>query len=75
MRLKITMKIMLRELLEKQNISQNQLAKETGISTATLRNISHNRTTRISFDVVEKLCSYLNCGIEDLFRLETASAE
>ena len=69
MRLKITMKIMLRELLEKQNISQNQLAKET------LRNISHNRTTRISFDVVEKLCSYLNCGIEDLFRLETASAE
>lgn len=66
------MKITLNQILDERKISQNQLAKDTGISTTTLRNLNHNRTTRISFDVLEKICSYLNCGVEDILRLEHA---
>ena len=64
------MKITLNQILDERKISQNQLAKDTGISTTTLRNLNHNRTTRISFDVLEKICSYLNCGVEDILHLK-----
>lgn len=64
------MKIMLDQLLDDRGISQNQMAKDTGISTSTLRNLNHNRTTRISFDVLEKICGYLNCGVQDLLCIE-----
>lgn len=60
------MKITLNQVLDHKGISQNQMAKDTGISTSTLRNLNHNRTTRISFDILEKICQYLDCGIEDI---------
>lgn len=65
------MKITLNQVLDQKGISQNQLAKDTGISTSTLRNLNHNRTTRISFDILEKICMYLNCGVSDILSLET----
>lgn len=49
------MKIMLSRLLDDKGISQNQMAKDTGISVTTLRNLNHNRTTRISLDILEKI--------------------
>lgn len=64
------MQVMLNQLLEDKDISQNQMAKDTGISASTLRNLNHNRTTRINFDILEKICIYLNCGVEDLLRVE-----
>lgn len=64
------MKIMLNQILDEKGISQNKLAKDTGISTTTLRNLNHNRTTRISFDILEKICLYLNCGVEDILCVE-----
>ena len=66
------MKIMLNQLLDERGISQNQMAKDTGISVTTLRNLNHNRTTRISFDILEKICIYLDCGVADLLLLEDA---
>lgn len=64
------MQIMLNQILDHKGISQNQMAKDTGISTATLRNLNHNRTTRISFDILEKICNYLDCGVEDILCIE-----
>lgn len=64
------MKIMLNQLLDNKGISQNQMAKDTGISVATLRNLNHNRTARISFDILEKICIYLDCGVEDILYVE-----
>lgn len=64
------MKIMLNQLLDNRGISQNQMAKDTGISVATLRNLNHNRTARISFDILEKICIYLDCGVEDILYVE-----
>lgn len=68
------MKITLNQVLDQKGISQNQLAKDTGISTSTLRNLNHNRTTRISFNVLEKICMYLNCEIQDILCLDHTSA-
>ncbi|NBI85733.1 XRE family transcriptional regulator [Lachnospiraceae bacterium] len=62
--------ITLNQVLEDKGISQNQLAKDTGISVETIRNFKNNKTSRISFDVLEKVCNYLGCGIEDIMRLE-----
>ncbi|MCI8992231.1 MAG: helix-turn-helix transcriptional regulator [Eubacterium sp.] len=64
------MKIMLNEILDQKGISQNQMSKDTGISTTTLRNLNHNRTTRISFDILEKICNYLDCGVEDILCID-----
>ncbi len=64
------MKIMLNEILDRKGISQNKMAKDTGISITTLRNLNHNRTTRISFDILEKICIYLDCGVEDILGVE-----
>lgn len=60
------MKIMLNQMLDQKGVSQNQLAKDTGISINTLRNLNHNRTTRISFDTLEKICVRLDCGVGDI---------
>ena len=64
------MKIMLNKLLDEKGISQNKMAKDTGISATTLRNLNHSRTTRISFDILEKICNYLECGVEELLDIE-----
>lgn len=66
----LIVKVTLNELLDKKGISQNQMAKDTGISASTLRNLNHNRTTRISFDILEKICQYLGCGVSDVLSLE-----
>ncbi|MCI8860609.1 MAG: helix-turn-helix transcriptional regulator [Lachnospiraceae bacterium] len=64
------MKVMLNQLLDQKGISQNKIAKDTGISTTTLRNLNHNRTTRINFDLLDKICTYLDCGVEDILCVE-----
>ncbi len=64
------MKVMLDQLLDSRGISQNQMSKDTGISISTLRNLNHNRTSRISFDVLEKICGYLNCDVQDVLCIE-----
>lgn len=63
------MKVMLSQVLDEKGVSQNQLAKDTGISINTLRNLNHGRTTRISFDILEKICNRLNCGVGDILSI------
>lgn len=62
--------IMLNQILEDKEISQNQLAKDTGISVETIRNFKNNKTSRISFEILEKICNYLDCSVEDVMFLE-----
>lgn len=68
-------KVMLGHLLDAKGISQNQLAKDTGISITTLRNLNHNRTTRISFDVLEKICAYFGCSVADVLCAEQPNSQ
>lgn len=53
----------------------SKVAEDTGISRTTLTNLYYRRTEHISFDVLNKLCKYLGCGINDLFEFEDDSGK
>lgn len=52
-----------------QKLSQRKLAKDLGISLATVNKFYNGRplTARIDPETVEKFCNYFHCEIGDLF--------
>ena len=64
------MKVILKETLEKQGKSQYWLAKETGIAQSTLSNLCANKTSKIDFLVLQKICNALDCDITDIFSIK-----
>ena len=54
-------------LLGDRLIKITQIANETGISRTTLTSLYYRRSCGITLEVLDKLCSYLNCGVEDIF--------
>ena len=48
-------------------IKISQVSQDTGISRTTLTNIYYKRSTYITFAVLNKLCEYLDCSVNDLF--------
>lgn len=69
------MKIILKETLEKHGKSQYWLSKETGISTSALSNICANKTTKIDFIVLQKICNALHCDITDIISIDKGDNE
>lgn len=57
--------ILARKLLKISTISE-----ETGISRTTLTDLYYRRTERISLNVLDRLCSYLDCTPNDIFTKE-----
>lgn len=53
-------------LLVERLLKISTIAKETGISRTTLTNLYYRRTDKISFEVLNKLCKYLNCNVQDI---------
>lgn len=64
------MKIILKETLEKQGKSQYWLAKETGIAQSTLSNLCANKTSKVDFIVLQKICNALHCDITDIISVK-----
>lgn len=64
------MKVILKETLEKHGKSQYWLAKETGIAQSTLSNLCANKTSKIDFLVLEKICNTLDCDITDIISIK-----
>lgn len=46
-----------------------EVVENTGISRTTLTNMYYDRSKGVYFDVLEKLCAYLDCEVQDIFRL------
>lgn len=46
------------------------VSKATGISRTTLTQFYYKRGKQISYDVLEKLCDYLDCQIGELLQLK-----
>lgn len=44
----------------------SKISEDTGISRTTLTNLYYRRCNAISFEVLDKLCTYLKCGIEEI---------
>ena len=45
----------------------SKVAQETGISRTTLTNLYFRRAQGVTFEVLDKLCKYLECDVNDLF--------
>lgn len=43
--------------------------KHTGLSRNTISNLYNDKTTRIDYDTVEKLCLLFHCSLNDLFEI------
>lgn len=55
-----------REFREGRHITVSEIAKETGVNRTTLSKIGNQRGYNTTTDVLDRLCNYFQCGIEDL---------
>lgn len=62
--------VKLNDLLDTHDKSLYFLQQKTGVSYPTLHRLSKNKTTSISFDVLEKICLALDCEITDLLEIK-----
>lgn len=62
--------VTLQETLDKHNKSQYWLAKHTGITPSTINKLCKNKTSRIDFDTLDKICTSLNCNVADILRFD-----
>lgn len=63
-------KLNLKDILNKKNISMNELSKETGIRYATIQNYCNNKVKNISSNNIDKICKFLCCKFNDLVIIE-----
>lgn len=54
---------------EKKIRSISQLSQETGLSRPTLTKIYDNKTNRVEFETIERLCAFFECELKDLIEL------
>lgn len=48
-------------VLESADMSQRELAKQSGVSLVTVNAIANNNTTRVDLATLDKLCAVLKC--------------
>ena len=64
------MKLDLRTLMFYKNVNQIKLAKDTGISPSAISRYYNNNFNNINKSDIDKLCSYFECSVGDLIKLE-----
>lgn len=60
------MKILLKQVREARNVSQNKLAQLIGMSLQNVQRIEYGDAKSIPLDTLDKLCEALNCQPGDL---------
>jgi len=48
----------------------SDVSNETGINRGTITRLYHETAIRVEFDVLEQLCNYFECGIEELLEIQ-----
>ena len=56
----------IKTIMNSKNISQNILAKTTGLTINTIRTYYHSKIKRVDLDVLSRLCKALNCNVQDI---------
>ena len=59
----------LQEILDKRNISMNQLSFRAEMQRTQLRNYRDNKIQRLDIDILLRLCYVLECDLTDLMRV------
>jgi putative transcriptional regulator len=62
--------IKLDKLLTERNMSQHELARQTGIRQPSINEMCRNQTQRLPLDNLAKICETLECDIPDVLELE-----
>ena len=57
-------------ILKQKNISKNSLCKMTGIAYNALQRYCKSEITRVDLDVISRICTALNCNIEDIIKVK-----
>lgn len=65
----------LNEILQKRNKSMYWLSKNTGIAQNHISKMCNGETTSIRFDSLEKICTTLECPLNELFYTNNPSME
>ena len=63
-------KLCLDKALENRKISRYELAKRTGIQYQIIDNYYKNKVKRYDSFVLERICTALDCGIEDIIEFK-----
>ena len=61
-----TIRIKLKEMLEKTGLSKNKLSHRAEMQRTQINHFCNNTITRLDTDVLARLCHALNCSISDL---------
>lgn len=61
-----TIRIKLKELLEKSGMSKNKLCHRAELQHTQLNHFCKNEVTRLDTDVLARICTALDCDISDL---------
>ena len=60
------MKINIKYIMDKKNISRYELAKRIGVTYPTITSLYNGTSTSIKFDILESLCKELECTPNDI---------
>ena len=58
--------IKLNQLIEKSGMSKNKLSHRAEMQRTQLNNYCNNKITRLDTDVLARICTVLDCKVEDL---------
>ncbi len=61
-------KLYLATILEREDMTQAELARKTGIRPATIHEIYHETITRVDLHYISKICEILHCDIQDIMQ-------
>lgn len=56
--------------MAKKGVNMSELSDVTGLSRSTISNIYNQKSKRIDFETINKLCIYFNCEANDLLVIE-----
>lgn len=57
----------LSKLMGEKKLKIVDVARETGVNRGTVTRLYHETASRVELEVIEALCSYLNCSVGELF--------
>ena len=57
----------LSEILGRKRIRMSELQKITGLSQTAIINLYYNKTKKVSFETINKICNALECNTQELF--------
>lgn len=55
------------------NISQKELSETLGIRMQTISDMEQGKSKALSVDTIDKLCTFFNCSISDIWEFQSNS--